>query len=215
MRHGLMPGPIWTAACLIAWAATAAGQDYYLSEGRLGVRTAPLLLLSRPDVRADLQLNAEQAAAALHEIDQLYTKAEDLRGRGNGSEVVNQRRLLDRAQQEWCENNLTPAQSNRLDQIDLQWEGPSALLRSRVGMALKLSDAQRQALQRAIDDRHRERVAGKASAAGERQLAEQALAILTPEQRQHWLRLLGPPLRFEPRAPVRQQAAAASRRTAR
>jgi hypothetical protein len=167
--------------------------DPPLPDDRLGMRTVPLLLLSRPDVRADLKLTSEQARAADHAIAELYAKAAALRGK-TGPEVIAARRKIDEEQARWIEHELSAEQVARLGEIDLQWEGPSALLsRPKIGESLGLTDAQRQGLAQAVEVRNRHRVKGRPAVEVEHQLAEQALAILNTDQKGRWKALLGRP----------------------
>ncbi len=94
-----------------------------LPDNRLGIRTAPLLLLSRRDVQTDLQLSPPQAEAAEVAIRDLYVKANGLRGL-KGDKVIAERRAIDEQQRQWIETNLSETQRKRIVQIDLQWEGP-------------------------------------------------------------------------------------------
>jgi hypothetical protein len=187
--HALLVG----VGLFLALPGLAPGADYYLPDERLGIRTAPLLLLSRPDVRADLGLSPEQTASALHAIDDLYTRAEALRGKGNTSEVKRVRRMLDTAEQRWIEDNLSEAQQTRLVQLDLQWEGPSALARPVIADVLLLTPEQTEALSRAIEERRRQRAAGKNRPDDEHRLAVHALSLLTVDQRTRWRAMLGEP----------------------
>ena len=167
--------------------------DPPLPDDRLGMRTVPLLLLSRPDVRADLKLTPEQIRAADHAIAELYNKAATLRGRA-GPEVIAARRKIDEEQARWIEHELSAEQVARLGEIDLQWEGPSAVLsRPKIGESLGLTDAQRQGLAQAVEVRNRHRAKGRPAVEVERQLAEQALAILNTDQKARWKALLGRP----------------------
>jgi hypothetical protein len=168
-----------------------------LPETRLGVRTAPILLLSRPDVRADLGLSPELSVAADRELSALYVRAAQVKGK-TGPDAVQARRAIDDAHQRWLTANLSFAQRERLLQIDLQWEGPPALIsRSMVASIVKLNDAQRQALAEAIARREAERATGKVRPEDEIPLGKQTLAILLPEQRERWLGLLGRPCAFQ------------------
>ena len=98
---------------------------------------------------------------------------------------------------------MTADQQARLAQLDLQWEGPSALVtRGGIAEALGLGPEQREALSRAVG-RHRRPGLPPGDEPG---LARDALAILTPEQRNRWLALLGAPL-FGPRAAEAHRAA--------
>jgi hypothetical protein len=191
--------PFAVRAIFLALTATgtAHAADYYLSEERLGLRTVPLLLLSRPDVRADLALNGEQSVAAESAIDQLYRKAEALRGKGDTPDVVAARRALDLAQEQWFETHLSETQRARLDQIDLQWEGPAALARPTVAASLALTADQRRHLATAIAERRRQRQAGRIRPEDEHHLAEQVLGLLTEPQKSAWKAMLGRPIEFK------------------
>jgi len=156
---------------------------------RLGVRTAPLLLLTRADVRADVGLTPEQSEAAERTLKQLQAKAAELRGK-SGREVVSARRAIDEAQERWVETELKPEQRARLTQIDLQWEGPMALItRPMLADTLGLSSEQRTALANALTEQKSHK--GETERADARALAQKALAVLTPEQRSRWKALLG------------------------
>jgi hypothetical protein len=170
---------------------TLRADDTPYPASRLGVRTAPLWLLNRPDVRTEVGLTAEQAVSAKHKLEELHARAEGLRGK-TGPEVLSARRAIDEAQQHWLETELKAEQRSRLVQIDLQWEGPAALvMRPGVADALGLSTEQRAQLAKAISD-HRNRPA-EAQRAEAHVLAQQALNVLTPDQRERWKSLLGRP----------------------
>src|SRR5262249_18534885 len=62
-------------------------------DGRLGIRTAPLLLLSRQDVRADVGLDAAQGAEAERALEELYTQAVALKGK-SGPEALARKRSI-------------------------------------------------------------------------------------------------------------------------
>jgi hypothetical protein len=97
---------------------------------------------------------------------------------------------------------LTPAQLQRLRQIALQWQGPSALRELNVANALKLSPEQKSRI-RVIEDRYTER--GERSGYGGdprpqhsrdqrfRTALEEVRNVLTPEQRERWLQMTGRP----------------------
>ncbi|RUL86214.1 hypothetical protein [Tautonia sociabilis] len=166
---------------------------WQLPDEALGSRITPILLLSRPDVRRELEMGPEQELAAKQAIDELYRRAAALRGQ-TGPEAVAARGAVDSAARSWIAEHLTETQRERLGQIDLQWEGPSALVdRAAIAASLNLSDEQRRQIAEAVArppspgegpiDRHR------------RRHREAALA-LTDEQRLRWLAMLGPP--FEP-----------------
>ena len=164
-----------------------------LPDERLGIRTAPLLLLSRPDVRADLGLSPEQGDKAESAIADLYVRAASIRGK-KGSQAVAARRAIDEAQAVWFKGNLTAAQLVRLTQIDLQWEGPTALIsRPVVADSLALTTDQRAALAKAVDERNAARALPRSSRADEEKLAKTALSLLDPTQKERWRSMLGNP----------------------
>ena len=74
MRQGRTPHQLLRAALLggsgssLSASTTVRAGGPMLPDDRLGVRTAPVLLLSRPDVRADLRLSPGQAEAAEREL---------------------------------------------------------------------------------------------------------------------------------------------------
>jgi hypothetical protein len=167
-----------------------------LTDDRLGIRTAPLLLLSRPDVRAELRLNDAQSVEADKALSELYEQAQALRGQ-RGPDADNRKRAIDLAGEQWLESKLSETQRKRFSQIELQWEGPSALIhRPVIADALGLSNEQRAGLSEAIAVRDRQRGLGADLWECERRLFEQTRALLTSEQRQRWRAMLGPPFAF-------------------
>jgi hypothetical protein len=199
------------ATLLVATLAPApgpAGELTSLPDERLGIRTAPLLLLSRVDVRADLALDPSQTTAALKAVSELHAKARTVQGLA-GEKAVAARREIDEEERRWINDHLSEKQARRLAQVDLQWEGPSALIsRPIVADALKLTDAQRAALKRAIDEHRVRRAPGTLVLGEEKRLAEQALATLSEEQKKMWFSILGPPFAPQiaeaPRVPSRR-----------
>ena len=95
----------------------------------MGIRTAPILLLSRPDVQADLKLEETKVTSVQKLIEELTQRGQALRGQ-TGATAVAGRKAIDDAQREWLTTNLSEEQLTRLTQIDLQWEGPSAARQS-------------------------------------------------------------------------------------
>jgi hypothetical protein len=167
-----------------------------LGDDRLGIRTAPLLLLSRPDVRAEIGLDSAQAADADKTLNELYQQALALKGL-RGPDAENRKRAIDLAGEQWLEYRLSEAQRKRFSQIELQWEGPSALIhRPIVADALGLSHEQRSRLAEAITARNRRRDLGADLWECERQLFEQTRSLLTTDQQRRWRAMLGPPVAF-------------------
>lgn len=199
MRQGTTPvrSVLWVLfVSLLPTFAPAADDEAPLPDSRLGYRTAPLLLLSRPDIRDDLGMNADQTASAQRAIRSMYVQAASLKGKPNTEATIRARRAIDEAMQGWIDSRLTPEQKARLVQIDLQWEGPSALIsRPVVAEALNLTKEQRGTLENAVRRRRIAREQGRDDA--ERLLAEVALSCLGESQRENWKRMLGKP--FSPR----------------
>lgn len=174
-----------------------AAQITSLPAARLGIRTAPLILLSRDDVRAELSLTPEQTAGAEKALTALHARA--LATKQMQPEVARaERKVIDDAQAAWVKSNLSPDQLVRLSQIDLQWEGPSALVsRPMVGDVLGLTPEQRSALTRAVEARNAARATANYDASHEKTLAEQTIAILTEPQKSRWKTILGKPFAVE------------------
>src|SRR4029079_250908 len=98
MRHGPTPRAAYALLVLLTLipARAPGAEPPPLPDSRLGVRTAPLLLLSRPDVQADLGLTPEQTSSAQRTITALYVQATALKGRPD-AEVLAARRAIDGA----------------------------------------------------------------------------------------------------------------------
>jgi hypothetical protein len=162
-----------------------------LPDSRLGLRQAPLLLLSRPDVRADVGLDPSQAADAERMLTDLYVKAAALRGK-SGPEVLAGRRVIDEAGEEWLKTRLTEAQRKRLVEVDLQWEGPSARIsRPVVADHIGLTPDQHARLAEAVNERKRQITEGADARESIPALTQLTLTLLTSEQRDRWFAMLG------------------------
>lgn len=206
----MLRGQGLTFSSALLWALLATGVplfpqvvragEWMLPDDRMGIRTAPLLLLSRPDVQADLRLDQTQILGAHAAINELTRRAVALRGK-SGTSVIAERRAIDEAQLEWLGKNLTGNQLERLRQIELRWEGPSAILsRPTVAEYLKLSAEQRQSLARIITERNAARArtpaAGIRPGADDQAFQQRTQAVLSPVQQELWVRLLGTPVQF-------------------
>ncbi len=176
-----------TAATAVVPAVSA------LPDDRLGIRTVPLLLLTRADVRAEVKLSPEQIASANAAITDLHVRAAATKGM-TGAQARSVRKTIDDAQAAWIREHLTADQLARLSQIDLQWEGPSALVsRPVVSDTLGLTEVQRASLAAAVSRRDAARKLQTNSQDDERLLAESALALLTAPQKARWRVILGVP----------------------
>ncbi len=207
MRHGSTPtrstARLAILAALAILPATVAAQGpapfagadqaIVLPDSLLGRRMAPLLLLSRADIKADLGFSEAKAEAAREAIISIRSRAAALVGRREPG-MRDARGLVDEAAQAWIEAELTADQKARLAQLDLQWEGPSSLVsRPPVSQALNLSADQVAAIRTAIADRDAKRARGDDPRAAERTLATACLALLDEGQQAQWNALLGPP----------------------
>lgn len=169
-----------------------------LPESRLGFQIAPLLLLSRPDLRADVGLDARQSAEVERAIAGLYARAAVLRGRSDPA-AIEARKAIDRAMQGWLESHLTDAQRSRLAQLDLQWEGDSVVVRRpMVAESLSLTPQQREVLGRAVADHRRKLLSGTLQPGDEERLAHQVFDVLSPDQRRRYLAMRGRPMQLAP-----------------
>jgi hypothetical protein len=176
-------------------------EEWSLPDGRMGIRTAPLLLLTRPDVRSDVKLEAAQVASLHKTIDELSQRAQALRGKTGGT-VVAERRAIDDAQSQWLTANLTEQQFSRLSQIDLQWEGSSALVsRPAVTEILKLSTSQVRDLTNLIAERNARFIKNGFNPAEETAIRRKSLAILSNPQLEAWNGVLGERCQFVTNAP--------------
>ncbi|QEH33679.1 hypothetical protein OJF2_21850 [Aquisphaera giovannonii] len=208
-RIGLRALVLGAAILELSSATPARAEDWSLPDSRIGTRTAPLLLLSRADVQAELRLGGEQVAGLRTIIADLTRRGLALRGK-TGPAVVVERRAIDQAQLDWLGENLSRNQLDRLEQLEIQWEGPGAMLsRPRVAEYLRLTDEQRQSLAKVIAERNTALARDPASAGKESaSFHGRIMASLSASQQELWYRLLGTPLAFhqQPRAATRDDA---------
>jgi hypothetical protein len=194
MRRGIASILALTAALALFAPRVKAGEG--LPDARLGIRATPMLLMTRGDVQADLRLSPEQVADAERTLDDLREKARALKGRTD-TEAVALRGEIDTASRLWIERKLTPAQRDRLIQLDLQWEGAAAVItRPIVAENLALTDTQRQALAKVVAEHHGRRASGPPVEADEAKLGRAVYESLTEAQLKRWETLIGPPAPF-------------------
>lgn len=177
--------------------ATMRAAAWQLPDDRIGVRTAPILLLSRDDVATDLKLTDEQRGKAWDMIADLGRQAAELKGRDDKDALV-LRRKIDQAQLEWIARELTPEQAARLNQIDLQWEGPSALIsRPQIAQTVHLSDVQKSKIRVILGGTTK--AAKPTDLAARESLIRQVFRELDETQQQTWRALVGPDFFVVPR----------------
>jgi Spy/CpxP family protein refolding chaperone len=173
-----------------------------------------------------LKLSAEQATrlARLPLEARTAHREETLKLRDQSLELQKARAAVEARQEaemaKAMTDVLTPEQRQRLEQIKVQVLGPGAWDDPAVRKALKLTDEQKAAINKARDEARAavrgQRTAaprpapvrsGPASpkelrlyerqlAAGYRALQDRIVALLTPEQQKRWRELTGPPVRF-------------------
>jgi hypothetical protein len=194
MRQGSTRLGLTVVLVLSAIPALARGGDDEppLPDSQLGHRMTPLLLLSRADVRTDLALTADQAESARKAIRTFYVQARALRGRPDTPETIRERRAVDEEALRWIDSRLTPDQKLRLIQVDLQWEGPAALIsRPLLTRDLHLSEDQVATMATAVHRRNQLRAKGEEKA--DQILMEVAIACLNETQLASWRGMLGRP----------------------
>jgi hypothetical protein len=113
-----------------------------------------------------------------------------------GPGVLEERQAIDDEMARWFVDALSDKQRVRLRQIDLQWEGASALCRMSVAGYLDMSEQQRSTVERLLAEREKRRPKGLLAPGDLETFSRQMLSVLTPSQRVHWDGLLGPPCRF-------------------
>jgi hypothetical protein len=190
---------------------TTAGGDASHTERRFGFASVDgFFLLPFPAVQEDLNLTREQKAAlnaGLKAWGQQSKTAPQLppparQEKLQKAEAVTRDRML---------ALLTPAQQARLRQFALQVNGAPALLREEVAPLLNLTPEQREKIARLLQDHAVAeqflvgQIEGPHVSGGQRDAAlrllpelrqgvyRAAVAVLTPEQRQRWQALIGPP----------------------
>ncbi len=201
--------------CLASLGGSSQAKDWSLPDESRGTRVAPLFLLSRPDIREDLRISAEQVAEIDKAIVELFEKAKELKGK-TGPAAIEARKAVDEGEKAWLEKHLTPDQIDRLWQVDLLWEGPASMAtRPVVAEALALSDEQKAALHTALRERNAMRDKTKDVAAANHQFGVRALTILSNGQKQRWAEMVGHPIAHKPATPTASTAATPPGHTAR
>lgn len=209
MRQGwtIVPAGLALAVALLAAGrspgAPPAGRVAWLDD-RFGLPVAPIYLLLRPDVQADLQLNPHQVEGARVLVGQLIERLLNLKGKA-GQAAMSEKREIDETMAEWLRHELSEAQQERLTQITFQWEGASALRRPSIIEDLGIVEVQELKVKQLLADRDRRYAAGALGLAEFDRISREALGVLNPLQRQRWDGLLGAPCRFAfgpPRSPA-------------
>jgi hypothetical protein len=202
MRHGLTVVPAGLVLILVV-ALLGAGGDPKAPpahgaaplDDRFGMQTQPIYLLMRPDVQLDLKLDQRQITGARELVGRLVERLLSLKQK-SGQDAEAERKSIDEAMAIWLNGELSEVQFDRLMQIQLQWEGASALHRPSVADLLGLGEAQRLKIGLMLAERDRRRAAGKLAPGEFEKLSRAAMGVLNPLQKQQWDEMLGPPCRF-------------------
>ncbi|GBC90668.1 MAG: hypothetical protein N2045_10225 [Fimbriimonadales bacterium] len=212
---------IWTSVLALAVAATATVQAQRRGEGqarpqpqagqqeRLGLRMMQGrgiagMLLMRPDVQRELNLT-EQQKAKINEMQQAMRVAmQELR---NLPPDQRRQRMEEIRQKNDPTTVLTDAQKKRLRELELQWQGPMALMNPEIAREVGLTQEQQSKIQGILQEqfqamRERFQQGGgqpdpQAFEKARQELENKILAVLTPAQREKWNQMLGKPFQFE------------------
>ncbi len=198
MRQGLAMAPV---GLLLVLALVAAGPEnpspeFTVPDESFGSRISPILLLTRPDVQVELQLEPRQVSGVRTAIASLMEQARTLRGK-KGRAAEDDRRRIDEESIRWLSENLTEKQIERLYQVNFQWEGAAAMTRPHVITRLNLTSQQSKAIDRVINQLKSKRLTqGTLTPSEIGNSSGEAYAVLTPSQKAVWKVLLGPPCHF-------------------
>jgi hypothetical protein len=196
MRHG---STVVTALIGVGLAVAGFARDARSGEpldNLLGKRLAPIVLLCRSEVQADLRLTPAQISEARLAAATLYRKALRLRGNTEAG-VVAARRVVDDEQSQWLSTHLNPEQLGRLGQIDLQWEGAAAMIsRPVVAEYLSLTPEQQDKVARFVAEGVQHGTRSACTYSEHVDLTRKAISVLSEKQQKLWIHVLGPACRF-------------------
>ncbi|MBW3539075.1 MAG: hypothetical protein KY476_02280 [Planctomycetes bacterium] len=218
--RGRLRRPLWSLLTLGVVVAIAADVSAQPGGGRFGGRDGggrsfggfdrgPLGQLERDSVQAELGLTEEQKARIAEIRESSRPDFSAFRGQDLSEEERRERfrQLMEDSRRQTeakLKEALRPEQYTRLDQISLQESGPRAFTREDVAADLKLSDVQKQELERLNEERSaafREanlfRAPTEERAKFDAEWNAKLTAVLTPEQQKRWQQRLGTPFNRE------------------
>jgi hypothetical protein len=194
----------WALALAVPalWTTAARPDGEIVPEGS----TVQLLLLRQKSVQQELKLAPEVVKKVLEfddKEDEAYKKALKL----GAKERTEKFEELEKANKKFLEDNLTPAQRKRLEQITLQVTGLQQLTRPEVAKALNLTDDQQKKFAEMAKTAHKEfadLIDSKKSEGRNEKLAKlreeinkKIEAALTAEQKAKVRELVGEPFKGE------------------
>ena len=196
-RSRLFAGAIAFSVAATILASSRAALCTEPLDDRLGVPTVPIFLLLRSDIQKDLGLKPGQIAEVNRAASVFHTKALSLKGK-KGPGLLAARKEIDAEERSWMDTHLNPKQRERLAQVDLQWEGASALVnRPIVAEFLGINSEKQTEVARVVSEGAALRArAGSLTYEEHIEVTRKAIALLSEKQRQQWAHVLGPPCRF-------------------
>lgn len=211
---------IWTSVLAIALSASAfaqqgqprrgegQGRPQFGQQGGFGFTgmrgMVGDMILMRSDVQRELNLT-EQQKAKINEMQQAMRMArEELR---NLPPDQRRQRMQELRQKNDPKQVLTDAQKKRLHELELQWQGPIALMNPEIAREVGLTEEQRSKIQGILTEQFQamrgqfQQGDGQQNMQAFQQAREEVekkiLAVLTPAQREKWNQMLGKPFQFE------------------
>lgn len=184
------------------------GQPGFGFGGRMMGGNIRMMLLMREDVQKELNLSQTQKAKLEQMRQEMMQAMQQLRDL-----PPEQRREQRQALQQRYDPTsvLTDAQRKRLRELELQWQGPSALLDPEIARQVGLTEEQQAKIRGIIQEsfqamRERFQPGQPPEQSGDRmqeiqrareQTEKKILEVLTPAQRERWQQLLGKPFEFQ------------------
>ncbi len=171
-------------------------------------------LITMPAIQRELGLDENQAAKAKGVADRMNARfGQDMNKLKGLNPDEKMKRVVTLAGPHYDEGMrqlrsfLKPAQVDRFDQILFQQRGPMAMLEPKIAQTLQINNEQAQKVAALVAEAQNQQKAamsaeGKGSKAAMMKVEsiandanQQAAALLSPEQKRTWERLVGPPFR--------------------
>jgi hypothetical protein len=172
----------------------------------MGGGRGPLGLLMRKDVQEDLKMSEDQVSKVKELSDKQREAMAEMKDLSK-EERQDKMKEMGKANQKALVQILKPEQQKRLKQLQLQQEGPNAIVRNpEVADGLNLNGDQREKLKGIADDTRKEmqdlRDSGETGPEMFKKMAEinknsgeKIMAVLTDEQKTKWKEMQGEPFK--------------------